>query len=79
MSEQESIEQERVDRINTFAAVKVEEFFLQLENEEITEEDMLGIAYSAMFVVSVLGYSPFKMAEDAEAAAERLLSDIDLG
>ena len=71
-------EQERVYRINKIAAVKVDDFLLQLENEEITEEDMLGIAYSAMFVVSALGYSPFKMAEDAESAAERLLSEINM-
>jgi hypothetical protein len=71
MTEQQ--EEERVNKINKFSAQKMEEFLMMLEDNEIDMDEMLGIAYASMVVVSSMGFSSKNMAEDATKAAENLI------
>lgn len=70
-------EDERVKQINEEAAKKLHDFLLQLETGEITENQMVAIAYASMIVVAVLGFKPENMSTDAAKAAERLLNDLE--
>lgn len=70
-------DEERLEKINTKAVSKFHDFLLQLENDEISEEDMVSIAYAAMLVVYVLGFSPEDMAADATRDVQRLLNLIE--
>lgn len=70
-------EDDRVKQINTEAAKQLSGFLLQLETGEITENQMVAIAYASMITVAVLGFSPKNMAKDAAKAAKKLLKDIE--
>jgi hypothetical protein len=65
-------DEERVAKINEKALAKLETYLEKLETGEMTPEDMLAIAYSAMVAVSAIGYSLPAIAEDALRAAEAL-------
>lgn len=70
-------EEERLDHINTEATKQLEIFLRQLDEKEITENQMLAISYASMIAVTVLGFSPEEMARDAAKAAEKIVVDIE--
>jgi hypothetical protein len=77
MEESRMTEEERVKSINERAGVHLQDLLEQLENEEITPDDLLPPMYAAMIVSILYGYSPNAMVEDAQAAASRLLTMLD--
>ncbi len=70
-------EEERIKSINERAGVHLQDLLEQLENEEITPDDLLPPLYAAMIVSILYGYSPRAMIEDAQAAASKLLTMLD--
>jgi hypothetical protein len=70
-------EDERVKQINERAGLHLQDLLEQLENEEITPDDLLPPLYAAMIVSILYGYSPSAMIEDAQAAADKLLAMLD--
>jgi hypothetical protein len=70
-------EDERVNVINIKAGEHLQDLLEQLENEEITPDDLLPPLYAAMIVSILYGYSPSAMIEDAQAAADKLLAMLD--
>lgn len=66
-------ETERINNINANSVGHLEDFLKQLENEEMTEDQMLSIAYAAMVTVSILGFSAEEIAKSAVAAADKLM------
>jgi hypothetical protein len=70
-------EEERIKSINERAGVHLQDLLEQLENNEITPDDILPPLYAAMIVSILYGYSPNAMVEDAQAAANRLLTMLD--
>jgi hypothetical protein len=70
-------EEERIAKINARAGLHLQDLLEQLENEEITPDDLLPPLYAAMIVSILYGYSPSAMIEDAQAAADKLLAMLD--
>ena len=70
-------EEERIKLINEQAAVHLEDWLEQLENEEVTTDSLLASIYGGMVAAYLLGYSLDKMIEDAKAGAERLIKPIE--
>lgn len=70
-------EEERLDYINKEATKQLEIFLRQLDEKEITENQMLAISYASMIAVKVLGFSPEEMARDAATAAEKIVVDVE--
>lgn len=66
-------EDERVKNINKCSAGHLEDFLKQLDEGEISHDEMAAIAYAAMVTVALIGFSPEAMAVDAIAASERLI------
>lgn len=50
----------------------IPEFLSKHENGEISDEEMLSIACSALVVISFLGYSTFRIAEMSEESAKKI-------
>ena len=69
-------EDERVKYINTEVAKHLEDFLRQLEDNEITEDQMVLVAYASMIAVAILGFSPEEMGKDASKAAEKIVIDV---
>jgi hypothetical protein len=65
-------DKERIEKINRSAAEHLKDVFMQLENKEITEDDVLSLAYAGMISTKLLGYSPQAFARDAVLAAEKI-------
>ena len=70
-------EDERVKQINYNAAGHLQDWLEQLENEEVTTDDLLASIYGGMVAAYLLGYSPDLMVEDAKAGAERLIKLVE--
>lgn len=66
-------EDERVNAINLKAGEHLQDWLEQLENEEVTADDLLASLYGASVAAYLLGYNPEVMVLDAKAGAERLL------
>jgi hypothetical protein len=66
-------EDERVKQINNAASVYLQDWLEKLENEEVTQDDLLASLYGSMVAAYLLGYSPDTMVGDAKAGAERLM------
>lgn len=65
-------EQMRVDSINSVAREKLEQFLMQLETQELSEDDMLAYAYAALVTVGLLGYNLEFFTKDAIARVAAL-------
>lgn len=63
---------ERIEKINTNAVKHLEDYLMQIENEELDPDDLLSVIYAGMIAAKLLGYSPHALADDAEKAATRL-------
>jgi hypothetical protein len=72
-----SDEEERVEQINKNAANYLEDWLTQLEDGEVTENDLLSSLYAAMVTAYLYGYNPDAMTSDAKAAAARLLAMVE--
>ena len=70
-------EEERVANINVNAAKHLEDWFEQLENEEVTPDDLLASLYGGMIAAYILGYDPESMINDAKIAANKLADMVD--
>lgn len=66
-------EDERVNLINTKAGKHLQDWLEQLENEEVTTDDLLASLYGGMVSAYLLGYDPEVMVLDAKAGAEKLI------
>jgi len=66
-------EEERIQKINTKAAVCLEEWMQKIEDEEVTEDDLLASVYGQMVAAYLLGYNLEAMLKDAKAGGDRLL------
>ena len=73
----EITDEERVEKINRSAAEHLEDIVMQLDNEEITQDDILSLVYAGMIVTKLLGYSPQAFAHDAVLAAEKIQNMIE--
>lgn len=65
-------DQERTEKINEQAAKHLQDFALQLENEEINEDDILAICYASLVISTMMGFSPEAIVDDAKKSAEKL-------
>jgi hypothetical protein len=72
-------EEEQLKLINERAGAHLEDWLNLLEQEEVTQDDLLASLYAAMIVASLYGYSLNSMIKDAQAAAEKLLEAVDEG
>jgi hypothetical protein len=70
-------EEEKLEQINTNAANYLEDWLAQLEDGEVTENDLLSSLYAGMVTAYLYGYSPDAMAVDAKAAAARLIAMVE--
>lgn len=66
-------EDERVKKINLKAGEHLQDWLKQLENEEVTTDDLLASLYGASVAAYLLGCDPEVMVFDAKAGAERLM------
>lgn len=66
-------EDERIKLINEQAAKHLEDWLEQLENGEVTTDDLLASIYGGMVAAYLYGCLPDAIFEDAKAAAERLI------
>lgn len=73
----EITDEERLVKINQGALEHLEDILMQLENEEITQDDILSLAYAGMIVTKLLGYSPQELAHDAVLAAGKIQKMIE--
>ena len=65
-------EEERIASINSNAVEYLEEWLQQLENNEVTEDDLLASLYGGMIAAYILGFDPAAMLKDAKAGADKL-------
>jgi len=70
-------DEERVEKINFAAAGHLQDWLLQIENEEVTSDDLLGAVYGGMIASILLGYSPENMVEDAKIGAQKIIDFSD--
>lgn len=54
MDEEEEL---RVKNIEECSRKKIEEYLLQLENHEITEDDILAMTYASLCTASLVGFT----------------------
>lgn len=66
-------EEDRVKFINEASAAHLEDWLQQLENDEVTEDDLLASLYGSMVAAYLLGYNLENMYADAKAGGERLM------
>lgn len=71
-------EEERVKKINEQSAIHIQDFFEQLEKNEIESDDLLAITYAALTTAIILGYSPEALLEDAKKAATQIADILQL-
>lgn len=69
--------EERVEQINKDSATLLKDWLSKLENEEVTQDDLLSSLYASMVTAYLYGYSPDAMAVDAKAAAARLIAMVE--
>lgn len=69
-------EDKRNASINTNAVEHLKDWLKQLENEEVTEDDLLASVYAGMVASYLLGFDPVIMLEDAKAGASRLVDGL---
>lgn len=70
-------EEERVVKINTAAGKILQDFLESMENETLDEDQFLSETYARLVAAKLMGFSPTKLVEDAEAAAQRLLDLVE--
>ena len=70
-------DEERVQKINFTAAGHLQDWLLQIENEEVTSDDLLAAVYGGMIASILLGYSPENMVEDAKIGAQKIIDMVD--
>jgi hypothetical protein len=70
-------EEDRIKKINDLSAKHLEDWQKKLENEEVTEDDLLASVYGGMVTAYLLGYNLEGMYSDAKAGAERLLKTFE--
>ena len=70
-------DEERVQKINFTAAGHLQDWLLQIENEEVTSDDLLAAVYGGMIASILLGYSPESMVEDAKIGAQKIIDMSD--
>lgn len=67
-------EENRIKIINERAAAHLHDWLLQIENGEVTPDDLLAALYGGMITAILLGYSPESMVEDAKKGAEKIMA-----
>ena len=65
-------EQERIININNNAAKHLQDVLLQLENEELSSDDLLAVTYGYMIAGKLIGCDPAALSVDVEKAAQRI-------
>lgn len=66
-------EQERLDKINQNAGKHLEDYLKQIENEEITSDDLLSIVHGGMIAAGLMGFSPEALVDDARSAINKII------
>lgn len=67
-------EENRMKIINEKAAAHIEDWLVQLENEEVTPDDLIAALYGGMIGAILIGYSPEIMVEYAKKRAEKIIA-----
>lgn len=70
-------EDERVKLINEKSAAHLEVWLQQLEDEDVTEDDLIASVYGGMVTAHLLGYNLEKMISDAKIGGDRLLEEFE--
>ena len=70
-------EEERVTKINTASGKILEDLLESMENETLDEDQFLSETYARLVAAKLMGFSPTKLVEDAEEAAQRLLDLVE--
>lgn len=69
-------EELRVKNIEECSRKKIEEYLLQLENHEITEDDILAMTYASLCTASLVGFTVEglkQMVEDSTNYANHMI------
>lgn len=66
-------EEARVKYVNDKSALHLQDYLEQLENGELTEDDLLACAYGSMITIALLGFNLNAVLADAIAAADKLI------
>ena len=69
-------EEERIVSINSNAAKHLKDWLEQLENGEVTEDDLLASLYGGVVAAYLLGFDPAVMLEDAKSGADKLAAGL---
>ena len=70
-------DEERINKINTAAVKHLEDILLQLENETMSEDDLLAITYAHLIASVLAGYNPESFVNDAITAAHKLMDLVE--
>lgn len=70
-------DEQRVDKINAASLKYLGSLLQALEDESLDEDHLLAKMYASLTIAKLLGFNPTAMAEDAEAAAQRLIDLVD--
>ena len=70
-------EEERVTKINAASGKILEDLLESMENETLDEDQFLSETYARLVAAKLMGFSPTKLVENAEEAAQRLLDLVE--
>jgi hypothetical protein len=70
-------EEEKLEQINKKAGDFLDDWLMQLENGEVTTNDLVSSLYAGMVTAYLYGYNPDAMAAAAKTAASRLLAMVE--
>ena len=70
-------EEQRIAEINKAAAGHLEDWLHQIEEEEVTPDDLLAATYGSLIAAALLGFSIESLVQDAQQGAEKLMSQMD--
>lgn len=69
---EKSMNEERIAYINTNAQKHLEDWLAQLDNEEVSADDLLAALYGGMIAADLLGYQIEHVVSDAKIAADKI-------
>lgn len=66
-------EEERLNEINRNSQEHLQRYLEQLDEGDITHDDLLSIVYAGMVTAGVMGYSLESLVEDSRKASDQII------
>ena len=70
-------EEQRIAEINKAAAEHLEDWLHQIEEEEVTPDDLLAATYGSLIAAALLGFSIESLVQDVQQDVEKLMATMD--